>query len=146
VDLNEPPRDKRSQAREEKVHYVDGESIPINKTLDRGPDATYADLSAGGFRECSSAVPVSTSYSVDHRWPPYRHLEVGDVMEYFEPLLKTPQAARLLGIHPKTLQKLAREGKVPAIRIGDLWRFRATELDLWLRNAISSTPPLVSSK
>ena len=73
-------------------------------------------------------------------------MEVGDLMEDFEPLLKTEQAASLLGIHPKTLQKLAREGKVPATRIGDLWRFRATELDLWLRSAISSTPPLVSSK
>ena len=50
-------------------------------------------------------------------------------MEKFEPLLKTEQAASLLGIHPKTLQRLAREGKVPATRIGDLWRFRATELD-----------------
>ena len=64
-------------------------------------------------------------------------------METFEPLLKTEQAATLLGVHPKTLQKLAREGKVPAKRIGDLWRFRASELDVWLRSAVSSTPPLV---
>ena len=64
-------------------------------------------------------------------------------MENFEPLLNTEQAASLLGIHPKTLQKLARKGKVPAIRIGDLWRFRATELDLWVRAAVSSSPPLV---
>jgi len=66
-------------------------------------------------------------------------------MENFEPLLKTEQAAHLLGIHPKTLQKLAREGNLPATRIDDLWRFRATELGLWLRSAVSSTPPLVSS-
>ena len=64
-------------------------------------------------------------------------------MEGFETLLKTEQAARLLGIHPKTLQKLAREGKVPARRIGDLWRFRASELDMWVRTAVSSSPPLV---
>ena len=66
-------------------------------------------------------------------------------MENFEPLLKTEQAAHLLGIHPKTLQKLAREGNLPATRIDDLWGFRATELGLWLRSAVSSTPPLVSS-
>ena len=47
-------------------------------------------------------------------------------MQNFEPLLKTEQAASLLGVHPKTLQRLAREGKVPARRIGDLWRFRAS--------------------
>jgi len=64
-------------------------------------------------------------------------------MQVFEPLLTTEEAARLLGIHPKTLQKFARAGKVPAIRIGDLWRFRASELDLWVRAALSSSPPLV---
>ena len=61
----------------------------------------------------------------------------------FEPLLDTPKAAALLGIHPKTLQKLARAGTVPCRRIGDLWRFRASELDTWLRTGINSKPPLV---
>jgi excisionase family DNA binding protein len=61
----------------------------------------------------------------------------------FEPLLDTQQAAALLGIHPKTLQKLARSGKVPSHRIGDLWRFRASELDIWLRTGVHSAPPLV---
>src|SRR5215471_12206075 len=48
----------------------------------------------------------------------------------FEPLLDTQRAAALLGIHPKTLQKLARAGNVPCHRIGDLWRFRASDLDM----------------
>ena len=37
----------------------------------------------------------------------------------FEPVLNTEEAATLLQIHPKTLQKMAREGTVPAFRIGD---------------------------
>jgi excisionase family DNA binding protein len=37
-----------------------------------------------------------------------------------------------LQIHPKTLQKLARAGTVSGIRIGKLWRFRASALDEWL--------------
>lgn len=61
----------------------------------------------------------------------------------FEPLLDAQRAAELLGIHPKTLQKLARAGSVPSHRIGDLWRFRASELDTWLRTGINSKPPLV---
>ncbi|HLG94823.1 MAG TPA: helix-turn-helix domain-containing protein [Bryobacteraceae bacterium] len=61
----------------------------------------------------------------------------------FEPLLDTQKAAALLGIHPKTLQKLARSGAVPSHRIGDLWRFRASELDTWLRTGLNSKPPLV---
>jgi len=61
----------------------------------------------------------------------------------FEPLLDTERAAALPGVHPKTLQKLARSGKVPGHRIGDLWRFRASELDRWLRTGVNSKPPLV---
>ena len=56
----------------------------------------------------------------------------------FERVLNTDEAAALLQIHPKTLQKMAREGTVPAFRIGDLWRFRASALDAWLRSGVSS--------
>lgn len=56
----------------------------------------------------------------------------------FERVLNTEEAAALLQIHPKTLQKMAREGTVPAFRIGDLWRFRASALDGWLRSGVCS--------
>ena len=56
----------------------------------------------------------------------------------FERVLNTEEAAALLQIHPKTLQKLAREGRVPCFRIGDLWRFRASALDEWLRSSVCS--------
>ena len=61
----------------------------------------------------------------------------------FEPLLDTHQAASLLGIHPKTLQKMARAGTVPGHRIGDLWSFRVSELDSWVRMAVNFQSPLV---
>jgi excisionase family DNA binding protein len=50
----------------------------------------------------------------------------------FEPLLDSVEAAALLKIHPKTLQKLARQGDVDAIKIGKLWRFRTSALNRWL--------------
>jgi excisionase family DNA binding protein len=53
--------------------------------------------------------------------------------EKFEPLLDSEEAAALLKIHPKTLQKLARRGEVVGIKIGKLWRFRASALDAWLK-------------
>ena len=59
-----------------------------------------------------------------------RQLETKEVA--FEPLLDTEQAATLLRIHPKTLQKLARAGTVEGVRIGKLWRFRASALNAWL--------------
>ena len=64
----------------------------------------------------------------------------------FEPLLDSQAAAALLGIHPKTLQRLARRGVVPGHRIGDLWRFRASELDRWWRSGVESLSPLVPSR
>jgi excisionase family DNA binding protein len=51
----------------------------------------------------------------------------------FEPLLDSEEAADLLKIHPKTLQRMARRGEVVGIRIGKLWRFRASELNEWLQ-------------
>jgi len=52
----------------------------------------------------------------------------------FEPILDTEEAATLLKIHPKTLQKLARNGRIPGFRIGKLWGFRASALNRWLEN------------
>ena len=50
----------------------------------------------------------------------------------FEPLLDSAEAAQLLQIHWKTLQKHAREGRIPAHSVCGLWRFRASELNRWL--------------
>ena len=50
----------------------------------------------------------------------------------FEPLLSDSQVGQLLGLHPKTVQRLARKGEIPAVRIGRYWRFRATALDSWI--------------
>jgi excisionase family DNA binding protein len=59
-------------------------------------------------------------------------------MEYdFEPLIPTEEAANLLGIHPKTLQQLARDGRIPGKRVGKFWRFRKSELDAWVRASIN---------
>lgn len=52
----------------------------------------------------------------------------------FEPLLDVVEAARLLRIHPKTLQKLTRTGSVPAYRVGRFWRYRGTDLEMWLQS------------
>jgi len=57
----------------------------------------------------------------------------------FEPLLGVTEAAKLLCVHPKTLQALARAGTVPCLRLGKYWRFRASMLDAWIRRGIQST-------
>jgi len=56
----------------------------------------------------------------------------------FERLLDSDEAAALLKIHPKTLQRMARQGQVEAVHIGKLWRFRASALDQWLNEKLAS--------
>jgi excisionase family DNA binding protein len=56
----------------------------------------------------------------------------------FEQLLDSEEAAALLKIHPKTLQRMARQGQITAIQIGKLWRFRVSELDRWLSEKAAS--------
>ena len=56
----------------------------------------------------------------------------------FEPVLDSEEAAALLKIHPKTLQKLARDGKIPGVRIGKLWAFRASTLNRWLERKMTT--------
>ena len=53
-----------------------------------------------------------------------------------EPLIDADQAAELLEIHPKTVKRLATKGILPGMRIGKLWRFRASMLDAWLRSQL----------
>ena len=51
-----------------------------------------------------------------------------------ERLLTDAEVAEFLGgLHPKTVQRMARRGGLPAYRIGKFWRYRASELDEWLR-------------
>ncbi|HJT71797.1 MAG TPA: helix-turn-helix domain-containing protein [Terriglobales bacterium] len=55
-----------------------------------------------------------------------------DYESRFEPLLDSDEAAALLKIHPKTLQRMARNREIPGIQIGKLWRFRASQLNEWM--------------
>jgi excisionase family DNA binding protein len=72
--------------------------------------------------------------------PPFAHSrleKVSDAVPDFEPLLDSEEAAALLKIHPKTLQKLARSGEIAGIQIGRLWRFRVSALNRWLERIAS---------
>ena len=67
----------------------------------------------------------------------------------YEPLLSADEAARFLGgLHPKTVQRMARRGELPAYRVGRYWRFRASELSAWLvlQSSGQNNPPAHTQK
>jgi excisionase family DNA binding protein len=59
-----------------------------------------------------------------------------------EPVWDCDEASRFLRIHPATVKRLAREGKLPGFRIGNRWRFRPSELDSWARSGVLSSHSL----
>jgi excisionase family DNA binding protein len=64
----------------------------------------------------------------------------------FEPLLDDRRAGEMLGLHPKTLQRLARQGEIPAIRIGRYWRFRASSLNAWIELQCNGQPACMGTE
>lgn len=56
-----------------------------------------------------------------------------------EPVWGCNQAARFLGLHPKTVKRMARTGELPGCRLGRRWIFRPSELDALLRARVSSS-------
>ncbi len=42
------------------------------------------------------------------------------------------EIAKILRIHPFTVTRLAREGKIPAFKVGGIWRFRKDQFEEWI--------------
>ncbi len=57
----------------------------------------------------------------------------------FEPLLTSVDAARLLSLHPVTILRWAREGKIPHLRLGRKVMFQASELNSWCVSGYSTS-------
>ncbi len=49
----------------------------------------------------------------------------------FEPLISAAEAAGLLGIHPVTILRWAREERIPHRRLGRKVKFRVSDLNSW---------------
>jgi excisionase family DNA binding protein len=48
--------------------------------------------------------------------------------------LTTEEVLDYLQINLRTVYRLARAGKIPAIRVGRLWRFRKKDIEVWVAN------------
>jgi len=58
------------------------------------------------------------------------------MMEGFGEIMTLEETAKYLKIGKSTLYKMAREGKIPAVKIANQWRFRKEDIDRWLQEII----------
>ena len=42
------------------------------------------------------------------------------------------EVAQALKLHPYTIRRLSREGKIPAFKFGGQWRFNKEEIQKWM--------------
>ena len=89
-----------------------------------------ADVSTGTVANAAVRPPVSRVYD-----------SLGSNGQ-LEAYVGAQEGARFLRAHPKTLMRLAREGRVPAYSFSDgcrrHWRFLLSELDKWMRARVNS--------
>ena len=64
---------------------------------------------------------ISSQYSVD-----------------FEPLYDARDVALRCKVSEKSLQRWARDGKIPAVKFGKLWRFRKSAIEEWMAGKMAS--------
>ncbi|MFL5910438.1 MAG: helix-turn-helix domain-containing protein [Gaiellaceae bacterium] len=55
------------------------------------------------------------------------------------PLLTPAQAAERLRLHPKTVVRMARDGRLPGVKVGTGWRFHSDRLDIAPRGRAVTT-------
>ena len=78
----------------------------------------------------------------------FQGLEMGQFLRHtgcmatfspLEPLLDARAASAMLGIHCKTVQMLARQGRLPGIRYARHWHFRRKDLISWVERQLPSS-------
>jgi len=67
-------------------------------------------------------------------------------MERLREVMTLREASQYLGISPDTLYKYLSEGKIPAFKLGNRWRFKKDLLDRWMEKKSEHTELVVRSK
>lgn len=48
------------------------------------------------------------------------------------PIMTVDEVAKYLSLHPLTVRRLARDGEIPAFKIGRQWRVKKALLERWI--------------
>jgi excisionase family DNA binding protein len=62
----------------------------------------------------------------------------------YKEIMTAKEIAEYLKIHPLTVHRYAREGKIPAFKIGTDWRFHRKHIERWIRQKLSSSNKIFS--
>ena len=119
------------------------DTVENSLAIDEGQSQRHDSMAALEPSSTTHAGPKRPATGNEARkvshWNAFR-LPLSQSEGQFEQLLRSEEAAKLLGdIHVKTLQRYARQARLPGYRIGGHWYFRASELDAWLRSRINSS-------
>lgn len=62
-----------------------------------------------------------------------------------ETFLTTEEVLEYLQVNLRTVYRLIKAGKIPAVRVGRQWRFRKTDIDAWLNSQQTRPVPAVAA-
>jgi excisionase family DNA binding protein len=48
------------------------------------------------------------------------------------PLLTVAEVAEYLRLNSETVRQMARQSKIPCVKVGRVWRFQRAEIELWI--------------
>lgn len=85
-------------------------------------------------------APESRLAGKSTTWPVASHgsSPLNSALHEIERLLTTKEVSEILKVHPKVLERMAKRGEVPALKVGKFWRYRATALDAWINSRLQS--------
>jgi excisionase family DNA binding protein len=62
-----------------------------------------------------------------------------------EVFLSTDEVLEYLNVNVRTVYRLIKAGKIPAVRIGRQWRFRKADIEIWLESARRQDPKPIAT-
>jgi excisionase family DNA binding protein len=95
-------------------------------------------MGVAGFRIQTRGTHCKTTYKEYPPMPEYNDaakIYIGGEDKYGQ-VMTSVEAAEYLKMHVKTVCRLAKEGKIPARKVGSEWRFLRSVLDRWLAEAL----------
>jgi excisionase family DNA binding protein len=78
--------------------------------------------------------------------PPGVGGNTGQKMERVKEVMTLREASEYLGISPDTLYKYLSEGKIPAFKLGNRWRFKKDLLDRWMEKKSERTELVIEAR